>query len=55
MLDLKLSHPFTYSYCLGKVFLALSVAQDTANVEECRILATARLLQKDAIIEGEQN
>jgi hypothetical protein len=45
----------THSYCLGKVFLALSIAQHAADVEECGILAAARLLQLDAIVEREQN
>jgi hypothetical protein len=44
----------TYSYCLGKVFLALGVPQDAADVEKCGILAAVRLLQLDAVVERKQ-
>lgn len=45
----------THSYCLGKVFLAFSVAQDAANVEKRRLIAGTGLLKQHAIVESEQD
>lgn len=46
--------PFTHSYCLGKVFLALAITQNSADVEERGILAAAGLLKQDAIVKCKQ-
>lgn len=42
---------FTHSYCLGKVFLAFAITQNTADVEECGIFSAAGLLQQYAVVE----
>lgn len=44
---------YTHRYCIGKVFLAVSVAQNTANVEQRGVLSAVGLLEHHTIVESE--